>query len=160
MDINAFLNRIAMLESSGGRNVNHQPVTRGVNAGQTAIGAYGMMPATIQETINRAKMSGRPLPEGYDDLDQDSPQEMHQVLDNNPNLQKQLASDLAQRILSRTGGNDIVGAYMWTNGQNLNPNAVTTRDLVNSPYAQKYNKLASQDNITAFLNRFVSDNDD
>lgn len=45
------LEAISMNESGGGKNLNHQEITVGKFKGTRAGGAYGLIPATVQEMI-------------------------------------------------------------------------------------------------------------
>jgi len=47
------LQALAMIESSGGRNLDHPVVEHGLNRGTRAGGAFGMMPKTAKDIISR-----------------------------------------------------------------------------------------------------------
>lgn len=135
-----LLNRIKMIESSGGINTNHPEVNSGVQQGQSAYGSYGLMPNTIQELINRARQQG-PLDEDYQHLRNQDPDFVKTVLKARPDLEDRLAQQLGQRLLDRTGGDEDKAAYGWNMGHNIPVDQITPEKLDNSDYVQKFRSL-------------------
>lgn len=142
--IKQFLSRISQLETSGGKNLKHRTINKGLQAGQTAIGRYGLLNNTIQEVLNRKKMANELSPElaGLRNKDQEF---VRQTLSNNPALEEEIAGSLAQRILERNKGNEAAAAYSWLMGSNISPDRITTDKLVNSDYVSKYQKLVEDE---------------
>lgn len=139
-----FLNRIAQLESSNGTNLNHDTINNGIQAGQRAIGKYGMLNNTIQETLNRQANNDEISPE-LDDLrgkDQDT---IRQQFSQHPEYEQQVASYLANRVLDNQNGDEEKAAYAWNHGHNLSPDRITDDKLDNSDYVNKYNGIKQQD---------------
>jgi hypothetical protein len=91
MDIARFLKNIMDIESSGGKDVDHRIITSGIHKGDAAQGKYGLMPNTIEELKSRY---GK-------DLNED-----------------ELATKLAERLLTKTGGDEPLAAAMWNQGHN------------------------------------------
>jgi len=135
-----FLNRISQLESSGGQNINHPQVQQGLQAGTTAIGKYGMMPNTVKELVNRRRIRGTSTPE-LQDLGNMPPDQMKKYIEANPQLEEELANELANKVIVRQQGDPDRAAYSWKQGDNLKPSEISDDDLNNNPYVQKFRNL-------------------
>ena len=114
-DIARFLYYISQNESSGGKNINHKTETSGLHAGDTAMGAYGLMPKTREDAI---KAHPNRLSENS----------------SNDDVAKALAGD----ILQKAGGDETLAAGMWRKGQYVPKEQ--WEDLKNSGYTQAYEK--------------------
>ena len=125
-----FLNYIQQIESSGGKNLNHPVVQSGVNAGDHAVGRYGLMPNTIRDTVKRGVASGT-LPPEMNNID---PSQLR------PSAEDQIAKALASRVLNKYH-DPAMAAYSWNQGTSLSPDQIKQRDFMNSDYVQKFNKL-------------------
>jgi hypothetical protein len=115
-----FLNTISQIESSGGQNINHPVSNAPIQAGQQAVGQYGLMPNTVQEMARRTR--------GPASIAPGSPEE------------QQVAEQLATRVLNRFQDPNMA-AYAWHSGHNLTPDQVKERDYMNDPYVQKFQKI-------------------
>lgn len=115
-----FLNAISQIESSGGQNINHPISNAPLQAGQQAIGEYGLMPNTIAEMAKRMR--------GPASIEPGSPEE------------QQVANHLADRVLNRFHDPNQA-AFAWHSGHNLTPDQVHERDYLNDPYVQKFQKI-------------------
>lgn len=60
---NPVLDGIAMVESSGGKHLNHKTMTHGMHKGMTAGGRYAMMPLSAQYTYNNDPKLAKKYPE-------------------------------------------------------------------------------------------------
>lgn len=139
-----FLRKIAMLESSGGINTDHVPVEKpGLQLGQKAIGDYGLLPNTIEELINRRRMEGT-MTDDLKQLDGESQDFISAYVDADPKLQKDLASTLGKHVLARQLGDENKAAYAWNTGHNLRPEQIKDEDLETNPYVQKFRNLKLQ----------------
>lgn len=146
MDKNAkakFLRTIAMLESSGGRDIDHKPIESGLQQGQQAIGKYGLLPNTVQELINRRRQSGE-IESEIEDLNQLDQGTLRDRLEQNPDLQEKLADQLAERVISRQQGDLDKAAYSWNRGHNLTPDRISLDKLNSNDYVQKFRNLMNQ----------------
>lgn len=139
-NLNEFLQKIEQIESSGGKNTDHPVVEEGIQAGDQAIGRYGLMPNTIRELVNRRRMQGTTTGELQDLSNMPSP-EMKHYLEQNPGLEDELAKQLATKVTRDQLGDEDRAAYSWTMGHNLQPTDITNEKLNESPYVQKYRKL-------------------
>ncbi len=137
----AFLNKIKMIESSGGININHPEMTSGIHNGQSAYGSYGLMPNTIQELVNRSKIETGKLDPDYQHLRNEDPEFVKTVLGARPDLEDRLASQLAERLLQRSGGDEEKAAYGWNQGHNLPINQITPDKLDSSDYIKRFRSL-------------------
>lgn len=139
-NIQDFLQKIEQIESSGGKNMEHPTVEEGIQAGDQAIGRYGLMPNTVRELVNRRRLQGTSTGELQDLAEMDSPS-MKKHLEANPSLEDELAQQMATMVTRRQGGNEDKSAYSWTMGHNLTPDKISNDQLEQSPYVQKYRKL-------------------
>lgn len=106
-----FLEKMSMIESSGGKNLNHNRMPAGIHKDTAAIGEYGLMPQTAMEISNRA--GGIPELEGMDK------HQVEEYLKLNPEVAERLAQTMASRLLQK---NDSESAnYMWEMGHNRKP---------------------------------------
>lgn len=126
-----FLKKISMLESSGGKNIAHQEVESGPQAGETAIGNYGLMPNTMKELAVRYPS---PVTNGLskDEL------ELSALVD--PKFANTMAGSMADYLKNKRGLSDEEAAAAWEAGHNKNP-----EDLdLNSPRAKKFRVLSGK----------------
>lgn len=110
-DSKKMLQTIAQVESSGGKNISHKPLT-GMHEGETAYGKYGLTPHVIRETIHmnkdlRAKHGNGSRLKGED---------LHNYMDDNPGLEDVIAQRHLKRLEHHFGGNPSKIAFGWLNG--------------------------------------------
>ena len=137
-DIDRFLDKIGEIESHNGKYTNHRVMTSGIHQGMHAIGKWGLMPLTVQE-ISRG--SADPSVKA---LAQRDPSEYNDIINNDPVLEKKIATELGSKVLARQGGDELKAAYAWNNGHNLSPEQIPDEKLLGSPYVHKYFQLAGQ----------------
>lgn len=135
--IKEMLENIKMLESSGGKNVNHKTLRRGLHAGDSAVGSYALMPKTTDEIINRAYQQGDA------DIDIQRLKELdkkarRQYILNNPSVEEKLAKRLAEHVLEKNEDNDEAAAHAWLYGHNKK---YEPEELENSERVAKYREL-------------------
>lgn len=140
--IKDFLQKISQIESSGGKNLKHKLIKKGLQKGQQAIGSYGLLPNTIQEIVNRNKSEGRPsaliaslegLPQG----------EYTNLVGQNPELEQEIAVKLANHVINKQEGDLTKAAYAWNMGHNKPSKSISDLDLQKSPYVAKFRKLST-----------------
>lgn len=134
-----FLNTISKIESSGGKNFDHDLITSGIHKGHKAVGSYGLMPNTIYEVLNRMRIDGS-LPQELQHLEKLKPQQVKQVLEGKPDQEKMIAEYLGQKVLNRQGGDEEKAAYSWFQGHNLTPQEINQREYSQHDYVNKYRK--------------------
>lgn len=118
MDRSKFLQLMSLLETSGGKDMNHQTMTKGIHAGDTAKGQYGLMPNTIKEFKHRAKLLGEPIPKN----------------------ESQIANALSDHLENKTDDPEK-RAYMWQYGHNLDPDQIPQEEIENNPRILKFREL-------------------
>lgn len=134
-----FLKIIEQIESSGGKNTNHPIMKAGIHEGDAAIGRFGLMPNTLEEIYKRSKLEGTHTPEMSELMRQEN---LKEQLESNPELEKEFARRLAERVLSRFPSSEQA-AYSWNQGHNLTPEQVRKRDYKNADYVKKFQKIRS-----------------
>lgn len=134
-----FLWNIAQIESSGGKNTNHQPVKAGRFKGERAVGKWGLLKPTVNEIVNRMKLKGSLSPEYAQliDMDRDA---LDAHLKKNPQQELDLARFLADHVITRHKGDKNRAAYSWLYGHNLFPSAISDDMLANEDYVNKYKR--------------------
>jgi hypothetical protein len=132
-----FLKLISLIESSGGKNVDHKQMKTGLHKGDSAMGQYGLMPNTLKEITNRRRLQHRL---GPDDgiMSQVDPKNWKQVIETQPLIEQNYAADLAERVIKKAGGDLEKAAYMWNQGHNLDPSKITEEQLAGSGYVKKF----------------------
>ena len=137
-NINSFLKTIGQIESSGGKNFNHDEIKSGIHKGQRAAGTYGLMPNTAYEVLNRMRRDGE-VPQDLAGLSKMDPVQIKQHIETNPDVEQQLASHLAGKVLDDQG-NEEKAAYSWFQGHNLSPEDIDRRNYQDHDYVKKYRK--------------------
>lgn len=141
------LDYIKMIESSGGKNTAHKPISHGVNSGTTAIGQYGLTPLTVLETINKNPH----LKQKYNNLSglnyQKDQDKIKQALMSNPSMEQDIANTHWHRLYNKFNGDENKAAHAWYHGisgtQNIKDDAIN-----NSDYVKKYNKYKKLKELT------------
>lgn len=140
-----FKRVIKQLESSGGKNLSHETIESGINAGQTAGGAYGILPNSLKDFVNQAKNRNYEIPEELSNIKRLTPDQITDKLNQDRNFDEK-AADLGSNILlEKTGGNELKAATGWRRGHNQNFNEMTDQDALNDPYVRAYSKLSTKD---------------
>lgn len=128
------------MESGGGKNLSHEPITSGIHAGDTAYGAYGMLPNTAKEMAKRRMLRG----EG------DRQDEQMQTLDNkfvndafvaHPELENRYVDELAKKAMDTSKDDVVDAAYRWRWGHNLPNEKVEAVKAANPEYFERIKKL-------------------
>lgn len=147
-----LLGAIGQIESSGGRNVDHQRMESGIHKGMKAGGMFGMMPHSAAFILKKDPELANKYPElasAADDVDTH-----HAKFTKAFNEDPEVAADFAVAAFKRRQGktkNDHMLAYSWLNGVKGSWNAYKqggNQALQEHPYVQKvmaeYDKLKSK----------------
>jgi len=156
MDKEKFLELIRQIESSGGKNVDHRTMASGLHKGQAAMGEYGIMPKTAEEFVNRRKMRGQFGPDEAI-MAQLNPKELKEFLAQQDRVEQNLAGDIAEHVLRRSGGDEDKAAYMWNMGHNKKVSSIDDDSLEASNYVDKFRKLK---NMLSGKKTMLADNGD
>lgn len=110
--VEKFLKKISMLESSGGKNTKHRVITdpESIHYGTSAVGEYGLMPVTAKDLDRKYHINE------LEDLDKFEVQER---LKQDPELTKRIAETLASQLLLKAPQEKA--AYLWEQGINKKP---------------------------------------
>jgi len=143
-----YLDKIKMIESSGGKDISHPVMEAGIHAGQAAMGNYGIMPETARDLARKVVRAKTTLGESVQgqgglkevaQLAKLSDEALQQAILNNPKLERKLARLLAQEVHLKQGGDPERAAYAWTMGSNLGQ--IPQEKLESHPYVAKFRKL-------------------
>lgn len=127
------LEKIAQIESSGGKNKNHEMTKVGLNAGDTAGGSTGMMPIMAQEILRK----NPDLAKKYSDLTSASHDDITSAINSNPEMEADLANAHWDRLNKVFGGDTARMAYAWRNGITAAKKASDVQ-VQEHPYVQKF----------------------
>jgi hypothetical protein len=145
-ELSEELKRIAFIESSGGKNKNHEPTTVGLNAGDTAAGSTGLMPITVRETLKLNKDLG----DKYSHFNDMTNDELTKHLNNRQDIENEISTSHWNRLGEHFGDNDQRKAYAWRRGITAAKRAPD--DVIsNEDYVKKYDKRAELDNLKNLL---------
>lgn len=141
-----FLKAISMIESSGGKDLDHSTMESGIHAGDTAVGELGLMPNTVREIAGRIKnrdrrlqldpsFQGDPEIEQYTDPNIDQAT-LQYAMQSSPELMQRVGRYMQKLVESRYKDPEKM-AYAWNMGHNQDPSKITQEKLDKSPYVQK-----------------------
>lgn len=139
-----FLWNIMQIESSGGKNTNHEEVKSGPLKGHTAMGRWGLMPTTVTDVLNRVKAKGA-LTEDMKQLYGMDRAKLNEHFVNNPSQELHIARFLARHVLNSHKNDYHRAAYSWLHGHNLTTEKIPDESINGSDYVNKY-KLYNQIN--------------
>lgn len=140
MDRKTFLDIIRQIESSGGKNTEHKKMEGGIHEGQSAMGEYGIMPNTAKEFIKRRELKGQFGPDEAL-MSQMNPEQLKEFLANQDRIEQNLAEDIADRVLTRSKGDEEKAAYMWNQGHNKLASKINEDMLDSTDYIKKFRGL-------------------
>lgn len=140
MDYKEFLDKIRMIESSGGIDTDHETMQSGIHKGSSAYGQYGLMPNTIREFAKRVRMAKENNPDAIS-LEKSEDELIKQKLQENPELEQYFAQKVAEHVLKRQAGDEERAAYSWNQGHNLPSERITPEKLETSEYVKKFRNL-------------------
>lgn len=146
------LEAISGLESSFGKDTEHEPVEEGLQSGSTAVGRFGLMPNTIRDVSkkigNRETDLGNAVGPETDlpdvsELQDLSDEEITERIKANPVLENKIARLLYLEGVTKRGNNPDLNAYAWQYGNNIQPDQVDPRVVEQSSRIQRFRKLKS-----------------
>lgn len=163
-----FLKAIRMLESSGGKNTDHETMESGLHAGDTAMGSFGLMPNTAKDIASKLNHRNTTLRNqvGADYEDPEVQQlarlpkdKIDAAIKRNPDLENALARYLAKHLNATHNGDLSKMAYGWNAGSNLPPEEISDQDLANSEYVSRFKDLYARENKPEGLGPVYSNQD-
>lgn len=129
-----MLRTIASVESSGGKNTNHEEIEHGMHAGSRAYGKYGLTPIVIRETIKL----NRDLKSKYGKASQLDGNDLTHFMQDNPGLEDKIADAHLARLEHHFGDNMNEIGYAWLNGVSGTYKAKKEhKDIANHWHVQK-----------------------
>jgi hypothetical protein len=130
---------IRYLESSNGQNLNHAMLTSGPNAGQTAGGAYGIVPNSLKDFAKQSMNRNIGVdPDILVEMDKPA-DEVTKQLNTRPDLDDKAAEMALRLINAKTGGDEAKTAYAWRTGHNQSPEKLE-QGAAEHPYVRAYNQ--------------------
>lgn len=110
-ELNEELKAISFVETSGGRNLNHRRLERGIHKGTHAGGFFGIMPLTARFVISHSPY----LRQRYGSWLERSNDEITEELNHNRIMDYEIAIIHWRRLRSRFT-DPSVAAYAWNHG--------------------------------------------
>jgi len=129
-DHNKMLNAISSVESNKGKYTHHKPVEGGMHQGSSAVGQYGLMPITIQETV---KMNPALKREHSKILGMKGP-ELHNYMQKHPDLEGKIAHSYLSRLEHHFGQDPEKIGFSWFQGISAGHKAIKE----NKPISQHF----------------------
>jgi hypothetical protein len=153
MDPRERFNRISKyLESSGGKNLSHEPITSGPNAGQTAGGESGILPETLKDIVKQSKMKGLPVDPSLQGLVKQPNEDITKSLTEDRSADEKAQSLAKDFVMNKAGDNEPKAAYLWRTGHNQDINKVPTEKITSHPYVKEYiNQMRETDPNAAIV---------
>lgn len=139
------LEKIAMIESSGGKNKHHEMTHAGLNKGQRAGGSTGLMPIMFKETLQK----NPELAEKYPDLLHAPHKKITAAINDNPGMEAEVANAHWDRLEKIFGGDKARMAYAWRNGITAAKKASDV-EVQEHPYVQKFMNGNQQGKLARF----------
>jgi hypothetical protein len=102
----ALIDIMSQMESRGGKDTNHAPLSDGTNA----VGEYAIKPTTAQEMLNR--MPSSEYPNTKDKF------EMQKRLEQSPEMQEDIVGKIAKHLLEKNQGQLDPSAMGYFKGHN------------------------------------------
>lgn len=135
----ALQEAVKYVESSGGKNVNHPVITKGVSAGDKALGAYGLTPNTIREMLKRhpenpySHLKDEDLADVYE-KGKLVPEVLRPDVEG---IEGAVSKNLAEHVLTKQKGNIEQALASWLMGHNKSPSEMA-EIVQRNPAAKKY----------------------
>ena len=137
------LKHISCIESNCGKNKKHKTVKYGLNAGDSAAGAFGLMPITTKEIIHKSER----LRSKYSYITKLSHNKINKIINVHENIDKEIASEHWARLSKIFPQDEIRRVYAWKNGITGAKRASKTK-MYNDPYVKKFKALQRLDQIS------------
>lgn len=131
------MHNIIRIESSNGKNINHQVVKSGMNKGDRAIGFTGLMPITAKETIEQNKKLSN-----YRYLLTMTNNEMTDYLNKHPEIEAKIVSYHWNRIKHIFDNDSDRMLYAWNKGI-TGAKYATDGQIANDDYVNKANRTTA-----------------
>lgn len=128
---------IRYLESSDGKNMNHEQLRSGPNKGQTAGGAYGIVPNSLKDFARQSMKRNIPVDTDILAYMDDPHEEVTKRLNEDREFDEKSAEMALNLINSKTGGDEAKTAYAWRTGHNRS-DADMEANAAKHPYVQAY----------------------
>lgn len=139
-EIKAFKKLMALMESNNRPNAKHKPMSAGMHAGTSAVGAHGLMPVSAIEKAKSIKDDNRAI----ELLRQATPEEAQLMLQANPELTERIVEEKLQDALNKSGGDPVEAAYRWRWGQNLKKDSAKKLMEERPEYKEKLDERIEQ----------------
>jgi len=128
-----MLNAIKQVESSGGKNTQHEAIPGKMHHGEHAQGEFGLTPVIIRETIKMDPNLKRIHAKAANLHGQD----MEHYLQDNPGLEQGIAERHLRRLEHHFGQDPAKIAYAWLNGISGTNKALKNHEDINNHWHVK-----------------------
>lgn len=139
-----FKQIIKHLESSSGKNMDHDTINSGINSGQTAGGAYGIVPNSLKDFVGQARNRNYILPEDLSNVKDLSDEEITERLNTDRQFDEDAADLGSELLLQKAGQDESKAAKGWRRGHNQSFKRLDEKKLMEDPYVRAYRKIASE----------------
>jgi hypothetical protein len=145
-----FRRLIQLMESSGGRNMNHRVMKSGLHKGTKAIGHSGLMPKTIQEFSKRRIRDGQG--DEFDkqimsvNVDKD-PMAIERMLSERPEMYQKYKDTIMEHVLDKQNYDPVNAAVSWHEGHNITPEKAMLRSKKMPEYVGRVKGFMEDENM-------------
>lgn len=136
IELTPDLKHISEIESNSGKNKKHKLIRYGLNKGHRAAGSTGLMPLTIKEIIKKDTA----LKRKYISLTKKSAAEITAIVNQNEQIEKEVANSHWHRLTKIFPKNERRRAYAWKNGVTGALRA-SEKQISEHPYVKKFINL-------------------
>lgn len=133
----AELKAIAMIETSGGANLNHPVITKGMHKGTQAAGHFGLMPLTVRDLVSKNKR----LNQRYSYLLELTNDEITDAINNDSRMDRDIALTFWKQLRKKFDPSQAAFAWLYGPGKIAQ---VTSTDISESEYVQKFHDYLAQ----------------
>lgn len=131
------LKAIGMIETSGGTNLNHPVITKGMHKGTQAAGHFGLMPLTVRDLVSKNKR----LNQRYGYLLDLTNDEITEAINGDSRMDRDIALTFWKQL--RKKFNPAQAAFAWLYGPGKIAQ-VTSEEISESEYVQKFHNYLAQ----------------
>jgi hypothetical protein len=154
--LNPDLESIKMIESTGGKNLTHKPITEGLNAGTSAYGKFGLMPLQIVETAKNDPAISNKHPELLKMHYLHDQDKIKDYVKHHNGLEDELANSHWNRLDKKFEGDKNKMAYAWIKGITGTMKA-DDNEVKNHDYVKKFNQYQKLRGLQTHFNKNEND---
>ena len=148
-----FLRLMSGMESSFGKNTDHEQVADG----RKAVGQYGLMSPTAKDMAKANIKAGKATK--MDKIIANADDDTINELLKDPRVEQHIASSLASHVLDKSGGKMEDAAFRWRWGQNVPEDKLQKIKMKNEDYTKRISNILGGKPQQTDLDKYKMTND-